>query len=113
MSGVAALFNVPTTPAELEAWASAHASHHRDINRVIYQLTKVSLPEFVLEPINPKDTGVWEDQHQQMHQNMDAILGISGVDLTNVDFTNPQLLTGWIQLNSTEHFQAANILGIG
>lgn len=113
MSGVAALFNVPTTPTELDVWASVHASHHRDINRAIYQLTQVALPEFVLEPINPKDTGVWEAQHQQMHQNQDAILGIDGFDLTGVDFTNPELLTGWIQLNSSEHFQAANTLGIG
>lgn len=113
MSGVAALSNTPTTPAELALWASVHMTHHRDINRRIYELAGVSLPEFMLDPINPHDTGVWEDQHQQMHQDMDSLLGISGFDLTNVNFENESLLSGWIQLHFNEHYQAANILEIG
>mgnify|MGYP001594669191 CR=1 FL=1 len=113
MSGVAALFNVPGNPAELAQWSAAHMSHHRDINRRIYELAGVSLPEFVLDPINPDDTGVWEDQHQQMHQEMDAALGINGFDLSNVNFENEAFLAGWIQLHFNEHYQAANILEIG
>ena len=113
MSGVAALFNVPGTNAELSTWASAHASHHRDIIRRIYELTGVNLPQWVLDPINPSDTGVWENQHQQMHQIMDAVLGIDGFDLTSVDFKNQEALSGWITMHSNEHFQAANILEIG
>lgn len=113
MSGIASLFNVPGSMPELNAWASAHASHHRDINRKIFELTGATLPEYVLEPINPHDTGVWERQHLIMHQNMDAVLGIQGFDLTGVDFTKQELLSGWIQLNANEHYQAANILEIG
>lgn len=113
MSGIANIFNVPGTPAELAVWASAHATSHRDINRRIYELTGLALPEFILEPLNPDDTGVWEAHHQIMHQNQDAALGIDGFDLTNVNFKNPELLTGWVQLNATEHFQASNILRIG
>ena len=113
MSAVAALFNVPSNAQELSTWATAHATHHRDINRVLYQLTGANLAEFVLDPIDPGNTGVWEDQHQVMHQNQNAILGIQGFDLSEVDFKNQDLLTGWITLNANEHFQAANILGIG
>ena len=113
MSGLAGIFNVPTTPDELKVWATTHASHHRDINRAIYQITGVNLPEFILDPIDPSNTSVWEDQHQIMHSNFDEILGISGYDLSQVDFTNQEFLTGWITLNSNEHLQASNILGIG
>lgn len=113
MSGIATLFNVPTTVEELGSWATAHMAHHRDINRGIYQLTGISFPEFILDPIDPRDTNVWEDQHQLMHTNMDAVLGIGGFDLSNVDFTKPELLAGWIQLNANEHYQASNILQIG
>ena len=113
MSGVAGLSNVPNTKSELAVWATLHQTHHRDINRRIYELAGISLPEYILDPINPDDTGVWEDQHQQMHQDMDALLGINGFDLTNVNFENEAYLAGWIQLHFNEHYQAANILGIG
>ena len=113
MSGIAALFNVPGNRSELDSWASAHATHHRDIIRRIYEITGANLPEYVLDPIDPEDTGVWEDQHQIMHQDMDTVLGISGFDLSGVDFNNYEELVGWIQLNSSEHFQASNILEIG
>ena len=113
MTAIAALYNVPSTEDELHTWAFAHAAHHRDINRVIFETLNVFLPEYVLDPINPKDTGVWEDQHQIMHTNMDIILGIQGFDLSQVDFTDKDSLAGWIQLNSNEHYQASNTLGIG
>ena len=115
MSGIANLFNVPTTRAELDAWSSAHMAAHRDINRRIYELTggAIVLPEYILDPINPNDTGVWEDQHQIMHQDFDAVLGINGFDLTNVDFKNTASLTGWINLHANEHYQASAVLKIG
>lgn len=113
MSGIAGVFNIPRTPDELKVWATVHATHHRDINRAIYQITGLNLPEFVLDPIDPDNTSVWEDQHQVMHNNQDEILGISGFDLSEVDFKDEEFLTGWITLNANEHFQASNILGIG
>ena len=115
MSSLASLFNVPTTPEELQIWASAHMTHHRTINRRVYELSNglLVLPEYVLDPINPNDTGVWEDQHQIMHQDLESVLGISGFDLSNVDFKNPERLAGWIQLNANTHYQASNILEIG
>lgn len=113
MSGIAAILNVPAAPEELALWATSHASHHRDIIRRIFELTGQPLNEFILDPIDPNDTDVWEAQHQIMHQQMDTILGISGFDLSQVDFSKPELLDPWVQLNFQEHLQASNILEIG
>lgn len=113
MSGIAGIANIPTTREELLVWATNHATHHVDINRSLYQLTGINLPDFILDPIDPDNTGVWEAQHQIEHDNMDAILGITGFDLSEVDFKKTEYLTGWIQLNLSEHYQAANVLGIG
>ena len=113
MSGIASLFNIPGTPEELLHWSAAHATHHRDINRRLYELTGANFVEFVIDPIDMRNQGVWAQQHQILHFNMDAVLGIEGFDLTEVDFLNRDLMTGWIQLNASEHFQAANTLGIG
>lgn len=113
MSAIANLYNVPSTQNELDNWAFAHMAHHRDINRRIFELTQVRLPEYVLDPVNPRDPYVWLYQHQQLHNEMDALLGISGNDLLDVDFSDRDELAGWIWLNSSEHFQASNILEIG
>lgn len=113
MSDIAGLYNVPSTEAELNTWAFAHAAHHRDINRLILQLTGTQLIESILDPINPNDIGVWLYQHQQMHDQFEAVLGIAGYDLLDVDWENQNELAGWVLLNASAHQQAANILQIG
>lgn len=113
MSAIAAIYNVPGHRDDLFSWSFAHAAHHRDIIRRIYELTSTRLDEFVLDPFNPNDTGVWLYQHQQMHQQMDGILGISGYNLLEANFKDQNELAGWIWLNADEHYQASNILGLG
>ena len=113
MSGLADLVNVPRTDEERAIWSFAHMAHHRDINAAIYRLIAVALPEYILDPIDVNDSGQWEDQHQLMHDNENQILGIQGQDLTGVDWKDPQILTAWIFLNSSEHYQASEILEIG
>ena len=113
MSGLADLYNVPTTDEERAQWSFVHMAHHRDIARKIYELVKVALPEYILDPIDPENTGQWEDQHQIMHNDQNVLLGIDGQDLTGLDFKDQRLLSGWIWLNANEHYRAAAILGIG
>ena len=113
MSAIAALYNVPSNQEELDTWSFAHAAHHRDINRRLYELLQVTLPEFVLDPVELANPGVWIYQHQLVHNDFDALLQISGFDLTDFDPKDQNQLAGWIWLNAQEHYQAANILGIG
>lgn len=112
MSALASLYNVPSTDTERSQWSFAHMAHHRDINRRLYELTLVALPEFILDPVNPTDTGSWEYQHQQMHNNQNQLLGIAGFDLSELDWTKQNELAGWVFLNALEHRQAADILEI-
>lgn len=115
MSAVAGLYNVPDLgqPESLATWGFVHAAHHRDIIRRIYELALLALPEYILDPINPNDMETWTYQHQQMHNDMDTILGISGFNLDDVDWKNKGQLSSWVALHAAEHLQAANILGIG
>ena len=113
MSSVAAIYNIPTNDQERAAWSFAHAAHHADIIRVIYQITKIALPQFVLDPFDINNMSVWADQHQQMHEQMDEILGISPFNLDEWDWKNKDTLAGNIFNNASEHYQAANILEIG
>lgn len=113
MSAVAGLYNVPGTPSEWSQWAFINMAHHRDIFRLIYAQQSILLPEFILDPLNPDDPGVWLYQHQRMHEDQNEALGIDGYNLVDVDLSDPEELAGWIYLHSSEHLQAANILGIG
>jgi hypothetical protein len=110
---IANLYNIPTVQPEFESWGFAHMVHHRDVNEQIFLLTGVRIDEFVLDPLNPRDPGQWEYQHQAMHQAVNSVLGISGFDLSDVDFMHSEKLAGFIFQNANEHVQWANILGTG
>lgn len=113
MSSIASLANVPSTYEELMQWSFAHAAAHRDINRTIQEQIGPILVDYVLDPIDINNAQLWLAQHQTMHLNQDAFLGISGFDLSEVDFNDVNSLAGWIFPHFLEHQQAAQILGIG
>lgn len=110
---VAAIFNVPHDEATLSEWAFSHMANHRDIIRVIYQVLGVALPEYSLDPVDPGNTGVWERQHQEMHNQMNALLGTSGFNLLGLDWKDQNKLAAWVQLNAIEHRTASDTLRLG
>lgn len=110
--GLASIFNIPDTPEARLVWSFNHMAHHRDIIRRIYETRRLATPEYAIDPININDMAVWGYQHQQMHNNMNAVLGINGNDLVDVNWKDPGELSEWIQLNGSEHYQAGNILGV-
>lgn len=110
---VAAIFNVPHDEDTLNEWAFSHMASHRDIIRVLYTVFAVALPEHSLDPVDPENTGVWERQHQEMHNQMNALLGTSGFNLLGLDWGDPNKLAAWISLNAVEHRTASDILRLG
>src|SRR5262245_396826 len=113
---LANLLNVPGTPEELAVWSTAHARHHTDINRTIFELTTIVLPEFLLDPFDPADSSSmdqWLYKHQLIHDDIEQLLGISGFNLNSVDFQNPDELAAWVTLNFNTHYQIANLLQVG
>ena len=113
MSGVAGIYNVPSTQDELNTWSATHATHHLLIIETIQRLLNIQLTQYVLDPVNLADPEGWLLQHQQMHADMDTLLGISGYNLLDVNLQDQNEFAGWIFLNAQEHYEAANILEIG
>ena len=109
---LAALYNLPGSQEELDEWSFAHAAHHRDLIDAIQRKFGLFSDSYVLDPFNPKDMGTWLYQHQTMHFTLDAQIGLSGFDLTDVDWQDRGQLSGWIYLNANEHYNAALILGV-
>jgi hypothetical protein len=110
--GVADLFNAPKTDREVAAWSFAHMAHHRDLNAQVFKLHNILLPEYVLDPIVPASIQGFLNLHQIMHNNLDLILGVSGNDLSQVDWDNVSEREGWIYLNATLHVAEAQKAGI-
>ena len=104
--------NVPRDNAELQDWSFAHMTQHRDINRKIMEVYNIRVDEFSLDPIPIDSMDIWLDQHQQMHNQQNKILKISGNALVDVNWKDNDELEEWIWMHADEHNRAATILGI-
>lgn len=111
---LATLYNVFTDRAGLNQFSFANDDLHRRINVAISTQHNVNLPYYVLDPI-PTNDGLraWLRRHQDIHNQMDQLLGIVGNDLSDVDFNRPEQIASWVWLHAQEHFQANLKLGIG
>ena len=110
---LANLTEIPRTPNDYGEWSFANMASHRDIIRVLFQLTSERLDEYVLDPFDPKNMGNWPYLHQIMHDQMNRALGIGGFILSGIDWSNPHRVSGWIQAHANEHFRVSSILNLG
>ncbi len=110
---VAKLFNVPEDERGMLVFSFHNADQHALIAREVVAQRGVSLPAYVLDPIPSADPETWLAIHQASHNAFTAALGIAGVDLTDVDFNDPEQAASWHRLHGEEHRQAADILGFG
>ena len=107
---LATLQNVPLNEQAFLMFSFVNADEHAKIVNKARDLLQVDLPSYILDPISFDDLQGWLQRHQQAHNEMDAVLGIRGADLTEVDLENPAQLAAWIWQHSQEHIQAATIL---
>lgn len=108
---LANLANIPETPEETNEWSFAHMAHHRDIIEFIRLQKSIVLPEYILDPMDTTDLGTFANQHQNMHNAFNSILGLAGNDLTDVNWQDRGQREAWIWLNFVEHQNASNSLG--
>lgn len=109
---VAALKNVPSTPDQLGYFAFVHMDHHLRMNDKARSAFGVALPSFDLSTLDTDRMEGWIDEHQQMHQNLDQLLGLEGYNLLDVDWKDPNQLAGWVYLNFQSHFNEATVLNV-
>ena len=113
MTSLAGVFNVPTDPEEFFTWTGTHAEHHREISRRLQAITGIPQAEFILDPVDPNNMGTFLQQHQDLHNTMNTLLGNQTVfDLSEADINDPGKWGSWIDLNATEHRAIALALGI-
>lgn len=106
------LANVPTTTEQLAWFSFAHADLHVRTNTYIRGAFGILLPSYILDPIDTSRNSAWDDNHLIMHNNTDAILGVSGYDISEVDWSDRESIPGWIWLHYQLHYAEAQASGV-
>lgn len=104
------LYNVPRSTQDIQVFSFCNQDSHNLISRRFYQLLGVSLPVWLLDPIPTNDIATWARRHQEAHNTQNALLGITGNDLIDVDWQKEDQLANWIFMHAEEHYQAYSIL---
>lgn len=110
---LATLYNIFSEARGKSQFSLANADHHIRVNDAIFGAYSLLLPYYVLDPIPSSEAlNAWLWNHQDVHNQMNAVAGVTGNDLTTVDFRDTDQVASWVWLHADEHMQVANILGV-
>ena len=107
------LYNTPREATGWLEWSGVNQLDHFEIARQIF--AKFQQQQIIVTPIDPMPLRsdllpAWALAHQAIHTQQNAILGITGSDLTGVDLRRPQEVAIWVFLHAQEHAAAAAAL---
>jgi hypothetical protein len=106
------LFDITASDANLQQFFFWNAQDHIEINQAIQRQRGNNLFERVLDPVDRKAIDIWLELHQQSHNDINTVLGLSGFDLSDVDFSNRTRVREWINLHAQEHLAMRQALKI-
>lgn len=107
------LYSAPQGDEGWSAWSFNHAANHYDWIPTIFTQKQVNLTQYLLDPVDPQNLGMWLYQHQAAHDQANAVLGTSGFNLLALDWQDPDQFAQWLRLNGDEHVRISAALGIG
>lgn len=109
---LAVLLEVPNSP---EQW-NRFAFHNQDqitlMQAAVLAQYGVNLPAYVLFPLNTEEPDQWLFNNQAAHNDINGVLGLQGHNVQDLDFSDPDGVTAWINLNYQELYDASIALGV-
>lgn len=109
---ISALLNIPRSRTDWLHWSWEHRDSHDRIRAAIQKQKGVVLSDYQIEPINPDAMTLFLQNHQQLHDDMDGVLGLQSNNLQDVNLSDDRQLQSWIYLNWFEHNDAEMALKI-
>lgn len=97
------LFDITASDASLGQFFFWNAQDHIEISQAVQAQKSVNLFQRVLDPVDKEAIDTWMELHQQSHNDINAVLGLSGNDLSDLDFSNERRVREWINLHAQEH----------
>ena len=105
------LLNIPSTQDEWNIWSYHHRLSHQAIRQAALARS-VTLIDYEIDPVNREFITDWLDRNQQLHVDMDGLVGAQSVDLQDVDLQDRNQLVAWIRLHWIDHQTVETQLGI-
>jgi hypothetical protein len=99
-------------PRSRAAWELNHAADHVEIRQAIEAQKTNNLSDWVLYPVPWEDLHGFAIRHQMAHNDFNSIFGLSGNDLTGVDFNDPKAAADWNFVHFAEHQAVRSALKI-
>ena len=109
---LALLLNRPRDAEDWTRWSFHHRASHEAITRAIQNINGVTLPNYIIDPINFLYPKLFLEANQQYHTDMDNFLGVQSADLEDVELGDERQLQSWIYLHWQEHQTAETRLGV-
>lgn len=85
---------------------------HQDIQQAIQAQTGINQTIYVIDPWRTDDANGILQRHQQYHNDMNAVLGIAGEDLSTLNLKSEQAIRDWVWQHYSEHQNAHQALEI-
>ena len=111
--GLPYIYSQPQSPDDWRKWSFNHAANHYDMVSAVQDQKNEQVAQYILDPMNPDNLGIWFYQHQIMHAQVNSVLGTQGFDLLALDWSDPDQFQEWLMLNGSEHQRLSAALGIG
>ena len=109
---LAVLLEVPETPDEWGRYAFHNQNQVFLIQQAILEQKGITLNPYVLFPLNLDVPTQWLQNNQSAHTDFNAVLGLQGHDIQDLDFNNPDEVAAWVNLNYNELFDASSALKV-
>lgn len=109
---LAALLNIPHTQEDWSHFSFDHRDSHARIRDAILKKYGTNLTDYQIEPMNPTDMQNFLDNNAQLHNDMNSVLGLQGINLEVVDLSKDNEKASWISFHYLEHYYAEQKLGI-
>lgn len=93
-------------------WSFSNDRDHLIIRDAIQSIGGGNLPSYQLDPFDPENIQKWALDHQLAHTDMNATLGIAGVDLSNINLSSPGAIEAWLYAHFNEHLTAHARIGL-
>ena len=103
---LAALYNIPRSADEWGFFFNHNNAEHTLIARALKAQHNIILPEYILFPVPPEYLKSWFSNHQDLHNRIDAALGIQTNNLSEFDLKDEKALESFFQFHFNEHYLA-------
>jgi hypothetical protein len=96
-------------------WSVGHARQHiRYLQRLAGLSSPIIIPDHPLLRMGDTEVElkIWLQDHASVHQTLRQYTNVSGIDLSQVDTTDPDEFQVWLDSHATEHSLIDQALGL-